>query len=136
MQQEPTPPPPPPPRKKKKKKKKQKHHGMTDVPGSGGCLFVRNPPPPPPPRSDLSAAGLNTTVTLASSSFMYADLVRGLQNPEQAAAAAAAAAARLSEGKSVYCLLGYFSFNILMRNESHFLIEMSPISHYLGITSH
>ena len=57
------------------------------------------PPPPPPPRSDLSAAGLNTTITLASSSFMYADLVLGLQNPEQAAAAAAA---RPSEGKSVY----------------------------------
>ncbi len=109
MQQEPTPPPPPPPRKKKKKKKKQKHHGMTDVPGSGGCLFVRNPPPPPP-RSDLSAAGLNTTITLASSvvTSMYAGLVRGLQTPGQAAAAAA----RLSEGKSVYFLLGYFSFNI------------------------
>ena len=97
QQQEPTPPPPPPRKQKRKKKKKKKHYGVTDV-------------PPPPPRSDLSAAGLDTNIKLASSvvSSMFAGLVRGLQTPGQAAAAAA----RLSEGKSVYFLLCYFSFNI------------------------
>jgi len=50
----------------------------------------------------LRAAGLDTSTKL------QADMVR---------AEAAAAAARLCDGKSVYFLLCYFSFNILMRNE-------------------
>ena len=85
----------------------------------------------PPAASDthikdkLQAAGLSTTTIAPLAAAMVGDL------PAEAVEAAAACL-----GKSVYFLLCYFSFNILMRNESHFLIEMSPISHYLGITSH
>ena len=77
------------------------------------------------PVPSLEAAGLSTTTIAPRAAAMVAGMP---------AEAVEAAAARL--GKSVYFLLCYFSFNILMRNESHFLIEMSPISHYLGITSH
>ena len=82
----------------------------------------------PPAASDtqhikdkLEAAGLSTTTIAPRAAAMVAGMP---------AEAVEAAAARL--GKSVYFLLCYFS----LRNESHFLIEMSPISHYLGITSH
>ena len=58
----------------------------------------------------LRAAGLDTSTKLQASWF--ADMVRRVDAED-----AAAAAARLCDGKSVYFLLCYFSFNILMRNE-------------------
>jgi len=85
--------------------------------------------PPATPRQStpvpsLEAAGLSTTTIAPRAAAMVAGM------PAEAVEAAAARLACL--GKSVYFLLYYFS----LRNESHFLIEMSPISHYLGITSH
>jgi len=76
------------------------------------------------PVPSLEAAGLSTTTIAPRAAAMVAGM------PAEAVEAAAARLACL--GKSVYFLLYYFS----LRNESHFLIEMSPISHYLGITSH
>ena len=91
-------------------------------------MHLPDPPAEWSPASDqLQAAGLSTTTIAPRAAAMVAGMP---------AEAVEAAAARLGLGKSVYFLLCYFSFNILMRNESHFLIEMSPISHYLGITSH
>ena len=127
--------PMPPPRAKMSTfpcKRKHKECYMCNV--CGKCYtsrerlirhIARHFPDPPAASDKLQAAGLSTTTIAPRAAAMVAGMP---------AEAVEAAAARL--GKSVYFLLCYFSFNILMRNESHFLIEMSPISHYLGITSH